>query len=123
MRLELWKHFFLSLLLPGALALGITLYAIVNMGKISQRVSLIEVADDINLNLLELRRYEKNILLLYEEDNVRTFNAYLNEIEKRIGAKKAEMLAVISPESYDSFLDSFIAYKNAAKGIIQCVEL
>lgn len=123
MRFKLWKHMLLSLLLPGALALGITLYAIYNIGKISYRVSLIEVADDINLNLLELRRYEKNILLLYEEDNVKKFLQHLEQIKERITAKKAEFLVVMQQESYDSFLNFYHDYKEAARDVVQCVEL
>jgi signal transduction histidine kinase len=120
---KLWKHVLLSLLLPGVFALGITLYAIYNVDKISHRVTLIEVADDINLNLLELRRYEKNILLLYEESNVRTFYQYLAQIEERTNARKGEILAVLSPLEYDALFDAYRAYRDAAVGIIRGVEL
>lgn len=123
MHFKLWKHVFLSLLLPGVLALGTTLYAMYNIDKISYRVSLIEVADDINLNLLELRRYEKNILLLYEENNVRTFYQYLAQIEERTNARKGEILAVMSPTDYEALLDDFRAYRDTATSIVRCVEL
>jgi signal transduction histidine kinase len=120
---KLWKQVLLSLILPGVFALGITLYAIYSVDKISYRVSLIEVADDINLNLLELRRYEKNILLLYEESNVRTFYRYLAQIEERTNARKAEILAILSPTEYEALFDDYRAYRNTAAGIVQCVEL
>jgi hypothetical protein len=79
MRLKLWKHILLSLLLPSVLVLAITLYAVYDLGKISYAVSLIEIADDIQLTLLELRRYEKNILLFAEENNVRLFQSHPRE--------------------------------------------
>jgi len=120
---KLWKHVLLSLILPGVFALGITLYAVYSVDKISYRVTLIEVADDINLNLLELRRYEKNILLLYEEGNVRTFYQYLGQIEERTNARKGEILAVMSPEEYETLLDDYRAYRDTATGIVRCVEL
>jgi len=120
---KLWKQVLLSLILPGMFALGITLYAIYNVDKISYRVSLIEVADDINLNLLELRRYEKNILLLYEENNVRTFYRYLEQIEERTNARKGEILAVMSPAEYEALLDDYRAYRDTATSIVRCVEL
>lgn len=123
MHFKLWKHVLLSLLLPGVFALGTTLYAIYNIDKISYRVSLIEVADDINLNLLELRRYEKNILLLYEEGNVKTFYQYLAEIEEHTNDRKREILAVMSPTEYDALLDDYRAYRDTATRIVQCVEL
>ena len=123
MHFKLWKHVLLSLILPGVFALGITLYAIYNVDKISYRVSLIEVADDINLNLLELRRYEKNILLLYEESNVRTFYQYLGQIEERTNARKGEILAVMSTSEYEALFDDYRAYRNTATKIVSCVEL
>ncbi|HEY5998192.1 MAG TPA: ATP-binding protein [bacterium] len=123
MHFKLWKHVLLSLVLPGVLALGVALYAIYSIDRISYRVSLIEVADDINLNLLELRRYEKNILLLYEESNVRTFHQYLAQIEARTNAKRSEILAILNPEDYDALLDDYRTYRETAAGIIQCVEL
>lgn len=123
MHFKLWKHVLLSLILPGVFALGITLYAIYNVGKISYRVSLIEVADDINLNLLELRRYEKNILLLYDESNVRTFYQYLGQIEARTHARKGEILAVMSPPEYEALFDDYRSYRNTATSIVRCVEL
>ena len=123
MHFKLWKQVLLSLLLPGLFALGITLYAIYNVGKISQRVSLIEVADDINLNLLELRRYEKNILLLYEETNVKTFYEYLGQIEERTNQRKGEILAIMSPEEYEALIDDYRAYRVTATSIVQCIEL
>ena len=123
MHFKLWKHVLLSLLLPGVFALGITLYAIYNVDKISYRVSLIEVADDININLLELRRYEKNILLLYEESNVRTFYQYLGQIEERTNARKGEILAIMSSTDYDALLDDYRAYRDTATGIVRCVEV
>lgn len=123
MHFKLWKQVLLSLILPGIFALGITLYAIDNVGKISHRVSLIEVADDINLNLLELRRYEKNILLLYEENNVRTFYQYLGQIEERTNTRKSEILAVMSPVEYEALFDDYRDYRNTAASIVSCVEL
>lgn len=123
MHFKLWKHVLLSLLLPGVFALCITLYAIYNVDKISYRVSLIEVADDINLNLLELRRYEKNILLLYEEDNVRTFYQHLGQIEERTNARKGEILAIMNPTEYEALIDNYRVYRDTATGIVRCVEL
>lgn len=123
MHFKLWKHVLLSLILPGVFALGITLYAIYNIDKISYRVSLIEVADDINLNLLELRRYEKNILLLYEESNVRTFYQHLGQIEQRTNARKGEILAIMSATEYEALIDDYRAYRDTATSIVRCVEL
>ena len=74
MRLKLWKQVNLSLLLPVLIASAVILYAVYNLGTISNRIKFIEIADDINLTLLELRRYEKNILLFHEDENVTMFS-------------------------------------------------
>ena len=63
MSLKLWKQVTLNLLLPVCIASAIILYAVLNLGTISKRIKFIELADDINITLLELRRYEKNIML------------------------------------------------------------
>ncbi|MDP2157850.1 MAG: hypothetical protein Q8K68_09110, partial [Nitrospirota bacterium] len=59
------------------------IYAVFSLATISNRIKFIEIADDINLTLLELRRYEKNILLFHEDENINIFHEYLAKLETK----------------------------------------
>lgn len=122
MRLKLWQQVNLSLLLPVLIASVIILYAVYNLGTISRRVDFIESADDINLTLLELRRYEKNILLFKEEENVKNFHVYLDQLDIKIRNAEKQIVEGINRRNYKPLLEDIEVYKEAARKLISSVE-
>jgi len=117
MRLKLWKQVNLSMLIPVLIATAIILYAVYNLGTISKRIKFIEIADDINLTLLELRRYEKNILLFHEDKNIEMFNAYLEQIDKAIQAAEKEIIEKSSRLNFSILQDNMRIYRDTAKSL------
>lgn len=90
-----------------------------NLRTISNKVAVIEFIDDINLSVLELRRYEKNILLFNEVENVRLFTDHLASLRKNIERMEGEIVSDTSKlrykalqekiDRYDVFVASLIA--------------
>jgi len=71
------------LITPILAASAFMFFEFQNLRTIFNKVAVIEIIDDINLTILELRRYEKNILLFNEEENVRLFTDYLSDLRKK----------------------------------------
>ncbi|KAF0144845.1 MAG: NtrC family signal transduction histidine kinase [Nitrospirae bacterium] len=122
MRLKLWKQVLLSLLLPTFIASAIILYAVYNLSTISNRINFIEIADDINIILLELRRYEKNIILFKEEENIKKFYEYLQELELKVHAAENEIREEINKLEYKPLLSDIKTYKESVDSLISSVK-
>jgi hypothetical protein len=122
MRLKLWKQVNLSMLIPVLIATAIILYAVYNLGTISKRIKFIEIADDINLTLLELRRYEKNILLFHEDKNIEMFNSYLEQIDKAIQAAEKEIIEKSSRLNFSILQDNMRIYRDTAKSLAAVIK-
>jgi len=102
------------MLIPALIATAIVLYAVYNLGTISKRIKFIEIADDINLTLLELRRYEKNILLFHEDRNIEMFNTYLEQIDRAIRAAEKEIIEKSSRVNFRILQDNMKIYRDTA---------
>ena len=111
----------MNLFLPFLIAFAIVLYAVHNLGDISHKISFIKTADDINLTLLELRRYEKNILLFREEQNIRIFHEHLEQLDKKMRSVEDEIVAKIEAESYKSLMADIAAYRESALALISTI--
>lgn len=123
MRLKLWEQLLLSLLIPVLIASAVLFYAVYNLSAISRKVAFIETADDINLTLLELRRYEKNILLFHEEENLKKFHAYLRELENHVSSGKYRIMGKMKKTRYESLFDNLVTYRQAAESLILSVKM
>ncbi|MFZ2197554.1 MAG: hypothetical protein WAV13_07475, partial [Thermodesulfovibrionales bacterium] len=121
MRVKLWKQVSLSLLLPVLIASAIVIYAIYNLDTISKRIKFIEIADDINLTLLELRRYEKNILLFHEDANIKLFHKYLEQIDKKISEAEKEIIEEPNRLVYGQLKEAIKSYRESANLLISNV--
>jgi two-component system NtrC family sensor kinase len=121
MRIKLWKQVSLSLLLPVLIASAIVIYAVYNLDTISKRIKFIEIADDINLTLLELRRYEKNILLFHEDANIKLFHKYLEQIDKKISEAENEIIEEPNRLVYGQLKEAIKSYRESANLLISNV--
>lgn len=110
MRLKLWKHGLWSLLLIILISAIVIFYAASHISTISQRVTIIEAADDLRLALLELRRYEKNLLLFREEAHAEGFHEQLLLLDKRIHDSESEFVRQMGAR-YTALLTHMAAYK------------
>jgi len=122
MRLKLWKQVLLSLLLPTFIASAIILYAVYNLGTISRKINFIEKADDINITLLELRRYEKNILLFREDENIKKFYEYLEQMDTKVRNAENEIVEEVNKLNYKPLLENIKIYKESVNSLISSVK-
>ncbi|MCG6551970.1 MAG: ATP-binding protein [Candidatus Magnetominusculus sp. LBB02] len=114
MRFKLWQRIFLGLLIPTLVTVVIFLYQIDKFKLIFQQIMLMEAADDINMTLLELRRYEKNILLFHEDVNTILFHENLRNLKKRVLSIEMVLVAAIGRDDYAELQRKLSAYEAAA---------
>lgn len=122
MRFSLWKQVALSLLIPIIIASAIVLYAVYNLKTISNRINFIELADDINITLLELRRFEKNILLFKDNTNIDNFHKHLAVLEDKIHLAEKEIIEEINRQKYSPLIENIRTYKESASTLISSVQ-
>ena len=75
-------------------------FAYKNLSKITTKLKLVEVADDITNTILEVRRYEKNYLLFRDKGSLDEFEKYLGTFKNHIDNIKSEIIREIGTENY-----------------------
>ena len=75
-------------------------FAYKNLSKITTRLKLVEVADDITNTILEVRRYEKNYLLFRDKASLEEFKKYISTFKNHIDNIKTEIIREIGTENY-----------------------
>lgn len=120
-RLGLWYRILLLLLIPVVIAAGIVFFEFRNLTAVYNKINIIEIVDDINLNILELRRYEKNILLFNEENNLKLFNEYLDVLKNGIRRMESEIVSDMGKMQYRSLQKNIDLYDMHARVLIASV--
>jgi hypothetical protein len=112
----------LLLITPILAASVIVFFEFRNLSTIYNKISVIEIIDDINLTILELRRYEKNILLFNEEQNIRLFHEYVAALRKSIQRMESEIVSDISKVRYRTLQENIDHYDKHVATLIACVK-
>lgn len=121
-RLSLWHKILLLLLIPVLVASAAVFFEFQNLRTIHNKIHVIEIIDDINLTILEIRRYEKNILLFNEERNVRMFYEYFDELKKSIRKMESEIISDMSKMQYKSLQKNIELYDSHFNDLISSVQ-
>ena len=100
----------LYVLIFAVICLLITAYSwqIVTLEK---KITTLEKIHDLFDNVLELRRYEKNLLLEVGAQNLESIEHYLKEIDHDIAGLNPYISLLAGNEAWDSFRETLSAYK------------
>lgn len=82
-----------------------------DLRKITMRLNLVEVADDITNTILEVRRYEKNYLLFKDGQSLQEFRKYLDTLKKYIYNIHREIVEEIGTENFAMMKKSISSYE------------
>jgi two-component system, NtrC family, sensor kinase len=86
---------------------GLNLWSLSYVNKL---MSLSESFGDLTNNILEVRRFEKNILLYYDMESLQEVMIYLERTSKLIDTLSEDIIRIIGMERYSEFRDNFNAY-------------
>ncbi len=101
------------------LAVILGFFAYKELLTIDKRLLLVETADDITNTVLEVRRYEKNLLLYKDEADFREAKNYLAKLVEDIDGIRAEIIAEIGSASYESMRSDISKFESLLHGIAE----
>ena len=106
----------------GKLFLGFGLYIFLaaifgffayrDLRAINTRLTFLEMADDVSITMLEVRRYEKNFLLYRDKSGLPELRKHIGILKKDIEAIKSEIIKEISVENYDAMTKTITGYES-----------
>lgn len=112
--------------LLSAFAIYVLLAAIIgfvaykDLSTITNRLQLVQVADDITNTLLEIRRHEKNYLLFRDQDHIDLLNSFIANLKQSIDGIQREIIIEIGNDNYVALKASISSYE---KRIYEMVEI
>lgn len=93
------------------LAVVLGFFAYKEMQAITTRLSLVETADDITNNFLEVRRHEKNFLLFRDKDSLQELKNNLEEFKKNIAEIRTEIVKEMGSDNYQMIKKAISEYE------------
>jgi len=93
------------------LAVVLGFFAYKEMQTITTRLSLVETADDITNNFLEVRRHEKNFLLFRDKDSMQELKNNLDQFKKNIAEIRAEIVKEMGLDNYQMIKKAISEYE------------
>jgi len=81
--------------------------------EIGRRLRLVELADDLVNNILEIRRFEKNFFLYKETASLREARAYLQRVDEICCRQEEEILKLQKGPQQVKFHETLQQYQNA----------
>lgn len=112
-RLKLWQLTMLTLTLPIAIMLILFYIELRGLkGEYFDQIKIIQSIDDINIDFLEVRRYEKNVLLYREEGiNIAKYHEYIDRLKREIINLKGEIINLMGEEVFNDIIVKLNTYK------------
>lgn len=92
------------------------------LNTIGKRLTLVETADDIKNNLLEVRRHEKNYLLYKDPANLHELEKYLDDLKENIANIRAEIIHDLKEDNYTMMKQSIGHYELLSREIASNVQ-
>jgi two-component system NtrC family sensor kinase len=81
-----------------------------NFHSLSRSMEFFEIAEELNNNLLEIRRYEKNYFLYRQEFNYEENVTFVNQLALTLQREHASLVTAIGQSNYANFIDSVSNY-------------
>jgi signal transduction histidine kinase len=95
------------------------LFAYSELRTIGRGLALVEVADDITNNVLEVRRYEKNFLLYRDAGNLQELTDYLGLLKQNIINIQQEIISQIGSEHYEFIKRNIAEYEGLVSALVR----
>ena len=82
---------------------------------IERKLDTIEQFNNILLDALEIRRYEKDILLKVGEHNLDKLTKYISKLKKDVQKREEDILKISDENSYADFIHALVKYERLFK--------
>lgn len=110
--MKLWQRVALNMLVPSLIAFTLVYLEIKNVKEIYSKINLLEAIEDLDISLLELRRYEKNVLLFKDEsENLSRYTEYINKLKTGVAQIESESLKDMGSVNHSSVVNVIGLYE------------
>ncbi|GAB6038763.1 ATP-binding protein [Fundidesulfovibrio butyratiphilus] len=100
-------------------ACGLTTLNMWTLSAVRERLNLSERYDDLLNAILEARRYEKNLLIYRDPQNMREGMLYLEQIDAALAGLGDDISRVTSPRNYQDFRQALGLYRREFVALAQ----
>ena len=119
MRWTIGKKLFIGFFSITLLTLVVAGAAFVNFSKIDEASGLVKVADEIMNHVLELRIYEKNYLLWYEQKYVESLKETISHLGEHCAAERQELHDKADISCFDKMTSATKTYEGMFNKMIK----
>jgi len=98
-------------------------FAYKEMTAITRQLSFLEVADDVSITMLEVRRYEKNYLLYKDNNSLPELRKYIDVLNKYIDNIRVEIINEIGVENFDAMKKTITEYELWVNKVVETTQL
>ncbi|MBF0541505.1 MAG: hypothetical protein HQK91_08670 [Nitrospirae bacterium] len=112
-RFKLWQLSILMLTVPIAVMLVLFYFELRGIkGEYFDQIKIIQSVDDISIDLLEVRRYEKNVLLYRDEGvNSAKYHEYIDRLKREVNNLQEEIINLMGEEVFNDINVNLNAYE------------
>lgn len=89
----------------------LTLVSLLSLSVVRNRFNLIENYDDMLNSMLEVRRFEKNLIYFHDQDSLKEQVLYLDKIEAQVAELADDIVKVGGKAALGDFSDNLLKYK------------
>lgn len=103
-------------------AVGLGLLAYREMYTISNRLQSLEIADDVAITMLEVRRYEKNFLLFNDTESLPKLREHISVLKDTIRKIEAKIKSEIGEADYRQMWETISEYEGWVDNVVSSHE-
>jgi len=86
-----------------------------SLSYVNELMILSESFGDLTNNILEMRRFEKNVLLYYDRESLRELIVYVERTDKLTGELSEDIIRIIGMNRYSEFRENLTGYHDKIK--------
>jgi signal transduction histidine kinase len=117
------NRIFIAVCIQAAVICIICIFVYWSFTTVLSKLRAIEIIDDVNISLLEIRKSEKNYFLYHDVNALRELSGVGESIEKVIQPSKADIVLSVGPKTYADLLHKLNQYLALSRSVIRTQEV
>lgn len=112
------QRIIIAVVIQAAIICVICVFGYLSFKTVLSKLRAIEIIDDLNISLLEVRKSEKNYFLYHDLNALKEVAEKGGEIDIIVQSSKADILKSLSPRIYHTLASNLNRYLELARGVI-----
>ena len=108
----------IAVFIQAAVICIICIFVYWSFTTVLSKLRAIEIIDDVNISLLEIRKSEKNYFLYHDVNALQELFGMGDAVEQVIQSSKADIVLSVGQNTYDNLLSKLNQYLNLSRSVI-----